>query len=423
MPIDNLEKSIELIEKRIVRISFMLIAISLSISYFLLDSVISYYRVKAFENALIDSVLLAERLKWNESDRSYELDRLNDLYKDLDEVKKDSAEMLWNVEYDKIIEMRRRLLSLLKGRYSLFEFSLSDKGIFEYKDGVGVNKFWLEIDSTKIPVKATELKENVWKINFKSFYEDLNSSYIGPFTIRNSKEVFLFETALKMQNFLMSLEEIDAALERIRKLDRSQFYTKKNDNPDIQKRIESIELSISNVNAKLEKINSDTNEYKKKYSEKINYKDKKEELRGKNFQTLTISNFSVSFFTVLYLYPLIVFLCLLWLRINANRLLGLAYRLKFGDSYYSAWFLMYPDVYSRIVALLILISPMLMGLAVVLYLMTYSKEVSDIFGLPISIGEIIILAFIQVGAIIIAFFQAVKILNTLASIFESKKVK
>ncbi|MCW7503539.1 hypothetical protein [Leptospira paudalimensis] len=422
MNINNLEKTIEIVEKRLVQTSVLQAIISLTVLYFLFDSILALYRTSVFEKNIISSTNLYGKIQHNEKLRSIHLDYLDNLYKSLEAYKRDSAETIWYNEYSKILKKRKDLLSLLKGRLNIFEFSNRENGKLEYNDGIGVNEFWSGIDNSKIPVKANELLENVWKINFKSFFKESNSFKIGPFSVKNDSDDLEFETALKMQNFLLSLQEIDNALEEIRKIDKSNFYNKETDDPYIQERINGIESNISETNEKIEEINSSIAESKKKLSERINFKEKKEELRGKNFQTITFSNVSISFLTLLYLYPIIVFSSLVWLDINVRRLLYLSSNININDKYYSTWFLTYPDTYSKTFALLIFLGPMIMGFLIILYLGIFYDKVSEQLNIPINIIESFILTIIQFLGILFSFLKINKITDKILLILKQKKI-
>ncbi|MCW7524595.1 coiled-coil domain-containing protein, partial [Leptospira soteropolitanensis] len=422
MNINNLEKTIEIVEKRLVQTSVLQVIISLTVLYFLFDSILALYRTSVFEKNIISSTNIYGKIQRNEKLRSIHLDYLDNLYKSLEIYKRDSAETIWYNEYSKILKKRKDLLSLLKGRLNIFEFSIRENGKLEYNDGIGVNEFWSGIDNSKIPVKANELLENVWKINFKSFFKETNSFKIGPFAIKNDSDDLEFETALKIQNFLLSLQEIDNALEEIRKIDKSNFYNREIDDPDIQGRITGIEINISETNNKIEEINSDIAESKKKLSERINFKEKKEELRGKNFQTITFSNVSISFLTLLYLYPIIVFSSLVWLDINVRRLQYLSSNININDKYYSTWFLTYPDTYSKTFALLIFLGPMIMGFLIILYLGIFYDKVSEQLNIPINITESFVLTVIQFLGILFSFLKINKITDKILLIVKQKKI-
>lgn len=413
---NNLKDSLERIEKRLVTSISTLIVFSLLLIYLVFDAFITHQRMKYFEeleNINIDFLNL-------ENQKSIYLEIIENTYKQIDNKKKLKFFESLDNEYINLINKRKKLLELLEGNKNILDFELNEKGEYQYLNQKEVNEFWKNISKDNLPIYHETIKDSLYGINFKSIYEELNTTKLAIIQVSTKKEIIQFETMLKMQNFFASLKEIDHRIDLINKTDIKRIDIKLDysDDPEIKE----YKLSLEKDYIELEKINSKIKESLKLQILKINNKGKKD-FYGKSFQSISVGSLSFSIQTILYVYPFAIILVFHWILLNLKRFEFLLSFLKNDDEFYSNMFLNYTGKYSAWTSLIITLLPLIVLAAFITYIYFFSDYYFNYNELYLFRNESILLLLLTLLSLIISMFYLNKIIDSINRLNRNKILK
>ncbi|PJZ43761.1 hypothetical protein [Leptospira brenneri] len=406
---NNIQNSLERIEKRLVSALTTLIIFSLLLIYLVFDAFVSYYRIKYYEeleNINLDLLTL-------ETQKNLTLDIIENTLKQIDETKQIKVLDSLSSEYKNLIILRKRLIKILKGNKNILDFDLNENGEYVYITQEEVNKFWNAIDKKQIPIFHETLKESINGINFKSLYDELNTSKSGFFKISKDKELLHYETVLKMQNYFASIKEIDHRIEIINNMDfkRIDIKSVSNDDPELAK----YKSRLENYYSELKEINSKIKKSLKLQISKIDSKGRNE-IKSKNHQTITLGNISLSIQTIPYFYPIALTLIFHWILLNLKRFEYLLSFLKGDDIFYSNMFLNYSGKFSGWTTFLIIMLPLFTSISFYIYILIFSDYFVNYQDLFLFKKEALNLILLSVAGFIISYIYIIKIINSISKI-------
>ena len=403
---DNIQNSLERIEKRLVSALTTLILFSLLLIYLVFDAFVSYYRLSYYEeleNINLDLLTL-------ETQKNLTLDIIDNVLKQIENTKKIKVIDSVNTEYENLISLRKKLIKVIDGNKNILDFDLNENGEYVYASQEEVNKFWNRIDKKQLPIFHESLKESINGINFKNLYDELNSINSGFFKITKERELLKYETMLKMQSYFASIKEIDHRIEIINSMDlnRIDIRSISTDDPIL----DEYNLLLKNHYNELKDINSKIKKSLKLQISKIDGRGKNE-IKAKNHQSITIANISFSLQTIPYFYPIALILIFHWILLNLKRFEFLLSFLKGNDIFYSNMFLNYTGKFSGWTTFLITMLPLLASIAFYTYITIFSDyfvNYQDIFLFKKETATLLPLTII---GFILSYFYIIKILNTL----------
>lgn len=404
---DNIQNSLERIEKRLVSALTTLILFSLLLIYLVFDAFVSYYRLRYYEeleNINLDLLTL-------ETQKNLTLDIIENILKQIDDTKKIKVLDSVSAEYENLIKLRKKLIKIINGNKNILDFELNENGEYIYTTQEEVNNFWKEIDKKQLPIFHETLKESINGINFKIFYDELNTIKKGFLQISKEKEILQYETVLKMQNYFASIKEIDHRIEIINNMDfkRIDIKSVSDDDPELTKYKSLLEKNYS----ELKEINSKIKTSLKLQISKIDSKGRNE-IKGKNYQTIAIGNISLSMQTIPYFYPIALTLIFHWILLNLKRFEFLLSFLKGNDIFYSNMFLNYTGKFSGWTTFFIIMLPLLASLSFYFYILIFSDYFVNYQDVFLFKKEAVTLIILSIAGFIISYIYIIKIINSIA---------